>query len=58
MKLRDAIEGLEGRDVIVRKYPGTIDKNGRLFVGKDHAGERGLFLLVKLEPGDKIPIDE
>lgn len=58
MKLKDAIEGLEDRDVIVRKYPGLVDKNGRMYVGKDHAGERGFFLLVRLEPGDKIPVDE
>jgi hypothetical protein len=56
MKLREAGEGLEDRDVpimLLRK----VDDNGRIYVGKRYAGEEGLLLLVKLKKGDKIHVE-
>jgi len=58
MNLGKAVEGLEDREVTIIKYPADIDSQGRMYVGRSYTGVRGLLILVKLEPGDKIPINE
>lgn len=57
MDLREAGEGLEERKVLIIRYPREVDENGRIYVGKNHAGKKGLLLLIELKDGDKIRVE-
>jgi len=51
MKVRDAIKGLEDKDLIVPLKYRTIDKNGRLYMGVDHAHKKGLLIFIEVDEG-------
>jgi|GEM_PF-2450713 len=52
-EMKIGIEGKE-RETIIEPLYKKVDKNGRIYVNIDLAGQEALILVVKPEPEDKI----
>jgi hypothetical protein len=51
MELEEA--HLSDRDITIPPRVRQVDKNGRIYVGREHAGKEGVLLMVELKEGDK-----
>jgi len=49
MKLHEAIAGYLDSNLVAPPKIREIDKNGRLYIGVDHAKKKALVLLVEVE---------
>jgi hypothetical protein len=51
MELEDA--HISDRDIIIQPRVRQVDKHGRIYVGREHAGKEGVLVMVGLKEGDK-----
>ena len=48
MQVRDVLPGIENKYLLIDPKIRTIDKNGRIYLGVDHAHKKGLLLFVEV----------